>query len=105
VSNVSRGRKTLNNFFKSVEPEAVKHRKYQRFRRKRFWSAGIMDVLTLDQHDKFKRFGLWFHVGLDPFPGRICWLRVWWSNRNPKIIGKYYLDAARQIGGTEFYAL
>ncbi|KAI9452828.1 hypothetical protein F5148DRAFT_1330590 [Russula earlei] len=90
---------TIARFLKGTEPEAVELRKARRFRRKRFWSAGIMDILTIDQHDKWKRFGLWLHIGLDPFPGRIAWLKIWWCNRNPRLINSYYIEAGRKIGG------
>jgi hypothetical protein len=42
-----------------------------------------MDMLTCDQHDKSKRFVLWLHLGLDPYGGRLAWLKIWWTNRNP----------------------
>ncbi|KAK7041035.1 hypothetical protein R3P38DRAFT_2512453 [Favolaschia claudopus] len=57
-----------------------------------------MDILTFDQHDKWKRFGLWLHVGLDPLPGRLAWLKIWWTNRNPRLITSYYIEACRQLG-------
>lgn len=94
------GRATIAKFLKETEPEAVELRKARRFRRKRFWSAGVMDILTIDQHDKWKRFGLWLHIGLDPFPGRIAWLKIWWCNRNPRLINSYYIEAGRKVGGT-----
>ena len=56
-------------------------------------------MLTVDQHDKWKRFGLWLHIGLDPFPGRIAWLKIWWTNRNPRLVTSYYLNASRAVGG------
>ncbi|KAK7036943.1 hypothetical protein R3P38DRAFT_3311626 [Favolaschia claudopus] len=89
----------LNRAFQLVEPDQVARRKRKRFRRKRFWAAGIMDILTFDQHDKWKRFGLWLHVGLDPLPGRLAWLKIWWTNRNPRLITSYYIEACRQLGG------
>lgn len=82
-----------------TEPEAVAFRKQKRFRRKRFWAAGVMDILTFDQHDKWKRFGLWLHLGLDPYCGRLAWLKVWWCNRNPRLIASYYIEAGRKVGG------
>ncbi|KAE9383395.1 hypothetical protein BT96DRAFT_1009240 [Gymnopus androsaceus JB14] len=91
--------KLLNDLFNHIEPDKVKQRKYKRFKRRRFWSAGIMDVLTMDQHDKHQRFGIRYHLGFDPFPGRIAWFRVWWSNRNPKITAKYFLDSCREREG------
>jgi hypothetical protein len=61
-------------------------RKAKRFRRKRFWSAGVMEILCMDQHDKWQRFGLWFHQGQDSYPGRLAWMKIWWNNRNPRLI-------------------
>jgi hypothetical protein len=58
-----------------------------------------MDLWTFDQHDKWKRFGLYLHLGLDPFAGRLEWLKIWHNNRNPRIIASYYLEAARAAGG------
>ncbi|KDR65144.1 hypothetical protein GALMADRAFT_1330174 [Galerina marginata CBS 339.88] len=86
-------------YLNSTEREAVESRKQKRFRRKRFWAAGVNDLWTCDQHDKWKRFGLWLHLGLDPYPGQLQWLKVWWSNRNPQLIGSYYLEAARKRNG------
>jgi len=86
-------------YLNSTEREAVQFHKQKRFRRKRFWAAGVNDVWMCDQHDKWKRFGLWLHVGLDPYPGQLQWLKVWWSNRNPQLIGSYYLEAARKRKG------
>ncbi|KAK7041228.1 hypothetical protein R3P38DRAFT_2512612 [Favolaschia claudopus] len=91
--------KFLNQFFKDVEPEALRNRVAKKFKRKRFWSAGVMDMICFDQHDKWKRFGLWPHLGLDPYAGRILWLNIWWTNRNPKLITSYYINACRRVGG------
>ncbi|KAK7002061.1 hypothetical protein R3P38DRAFT_3326646 [Favolaschia claudopus] len=81
------------------DSEGIARRKAKRFVRKRFWSAGVMDVLCFDQHDKWKRFGLWLHLGMDPFTGRIAWIKIWWSNRNSKLVTSYFIDACREIGG------
>ncbi|KAJ7150864.1 hypothetical protein C8R43DRAFT_951294 [Mycena crocata] len=81
----------LSQGFRLAEPDQVLRHKRKRFRRKRFWSAGVMD--------KWKRFGLWLHVGVDPFAGRIAWLKIWWTNRNPKLITSYYIEACRALGG------
>ena len=58
-----------------------------------------MDVVTMDQHDKWKKFGLYLYVGLDPFPGKLLWLKVWWTVHNPHLICKFYLDACQEVGG------
>lgn len=95
------GRKMVLEYLNLTEREAVEFRKQKRFRRKRFWAAGVNDIWTCDQHDKWKRFGLWFHLGLDPFPGQLQWFKVWWTNRNPQLIGSYYLEAGRKHEGAK----
>lgn len=92
-------RKFLNDFLKDVEPDAVRQRRVFKFKRKRFFSAGVMDILCFDQHDKWKRFGLWLHLGIDPYPGQLHWLKIWWTNRNPVLVTGYYLEACRKAGG------
>lgn len=86
-------------YLKLHEPEAVQARIQRRWKRKRFWSAGVNDVIAVDQHDKWQRFGLFFHIGVEPFAGRIVWLKVWWTNRNPRLIASYYIEAGRQAKG------
>jgi hypothetical protein len=93
-------RSVVASHLKRVEPDAVAFRKSGKFKRKRFFGVGVMELITMDQHDKWKRFGLWLHLGLDPFSGRIAWLKIWWNNRNPRLITSYYLEAARREGGT-----
>lgn len=58
-----------------------------------------MDMWTIDQHDKWKRFGLWLHIGLDPFNGHMEWLKIWWTNRNPRLVASYYIEAGRKAKG------
>ncbi|KAG1780221.1 hypothetical protein EV702DRAFT_950000, partial [Suillus placidus] len=60
--------------------------------RRHFWAAGVNDLFAVDQHDKWLQFGLRLHTGIEPFSGRIMWIRVWHSNRNPQLILSYYLD-------------
>ena len=86
-----------------MEPEQVVERRQRGFKWKHFWAAGINDVWPQDQHDKWGRFGLWLHAGLEAFSGEINWLKIWWMNRNPRLITKYYIDTCRRIGGTSFH--
>ncbi|KAH9046216.1 hypothetical protein EDB84DRAFT_1586945 [Lactarius hengduanensis] len=50
-----------------------------------FLAIGPNEMWCLDQHDKFKRYGLFFHF--------------WWTVRNLKLIARFYLNAAQAIGG------
>lgn len=81
------------------EAEEVLLRRATRLKRKRFWAAGVNDIWTVDQHDKWKpRFGLALHIGLDPYCGQIKWLKIWWTNTNPRLILSYYLDILNELG-------
>ncbi len=53
----------------------------------------------MGHHDKWKRFGLYWHGCLDGFTGKILWLVVWWTNLNPKFVCTQYLKAVRTFGG------
>ncbi|KAF8430639.1 hypothetical protein L210DRAFT_3614625 [Boletus edulis BED1] len=65
---------------------------------RRFWAAGVNDIWAVDQHDKWQRFGLRLHTGIEPFSGRILWMKVWHSNRNSQLILLYYLACAQEFG-------
>jgi hypothetical protein len=88
-------RTKVSAFLWLLEPHGVIGRKKRRFKRRRFWSAGVFEIISFDQHDKWRRFGLYLHIGVDPFSGRVLWLKIWWTNRNPVLITSYWLAACR----------
>ncbi|OSC97966.1 hypothetical protein PYCCODRAFT_1418679 [Trametes coccinea BRFM310] len=96
--NIRASRKLVADWLNQFEPDAVKSRKHRRFRRHRFWAAGLNDVWSFDQHDKWGRFGLYLHCGVEPMAGEIKWLKIWWNNSNPRLITSYYLEAVRRLG-------
>lgn len=91
-------RATIIEYFHTHEKNLVKQRKASRLKRQRFWAAGVNDLIAVDQHDKWKRYGLALHTGIDPFPGKIHWINVWHNNNNPKLILSYYLRMIRKTG-------
>ena len=98
-------RKLIGQWLREYEPEAVAARRRRKFKRHRFWAAGLNDFWTFDQHDKWGgRYGLFLHVGLEPTAGEIKWLRIWWNNSNPRLIASYYFAAVREAGGKHFTA-
>ncbi|EEB91688.1 hypothetical protein MPER_09919, partial [Moniliophthora perniciosa FA553] len=91
-------RNVVEDYFHLHEKDLVRARRSCSFRRKRFWAAGGNDIWAVDQHDKWKRFGLGLHLCVDPFLGHLKWLRVWHSNRNPRLIVSYYVEAVKRLG-------
>ncbi|KAF4568135.1 hypothetical protein AB1N83_012342 [Pleurotus pulmonarius] len=96
--NLAVTRSVLSEYFLLYEPHLIRARRSQRFRRKRFWAAGVMDMLCCDQHDKWKRFGLRLHTAIDPFIGKIHWIKIWYTNSHPVLIASYFLDDAEESG-------
>ncbi len=83
------------------EPDAVEVRKMRRFFRRRCYSAGMDHVWAFDQHDKWRRFNLYFHVGVDVASRKILWLKIWSSNKNPRLASKYFLDVVEELDGEQ----
>ncbi|KLO11955.1 hypothetical protein SCHPADRAFT_941604 [Schizopora paradoxa] len=81
-----------------IEPAEVQARKHRQFKKRTFYTRGVNEFWCLDQHDKMQRFGLRFHVCLEPTSGKILWLKVWWTNSNPRIVLKYFLDVVKELG-------
>ncbi|PSS37790.1 hypothetical protein PHLCEN_2v357 [Hermanssonia centrifuga] len=73
-------------------------RKGQRLIRKQFWTVGVNDIWTMDQHDKWRRFQLFLHIGIELHSGLILWLKLWWTNRNPRLVCSWYLDTVEALG-------
>ncbi|KAF6763513.1 hypothetical protein DFP72DRAFT_999679 [Ephemerocybe angulata] len=89
----------IQDYFRTFEPELIQARMGRNLKRKQFWAAGVNVLWCMDQHDKWKyKFGLCFHVGVDPFSGYLLWLRVWWNNSNPLVVCRYYLDTVKSLG-------
>ncbi|KAI0640541.1 hypothetical protein C8Q79DRAFT_921410 [Trametes meyenii] len=89
----------LLQYFHVVEPGAVQRRKARKFVRKQYYTAGVNDVWCFDQHDKWLRFGLFFHLGFEPCAGRVLYVKLWWTNHNPQLITSYYINSGRAIQG------
>ena len=98
-------RPIVSEYLRQTEPDALEAQRYKRFKRQTFLAIGPNEMWSLDHHDKFKRYGLFFHVSLDPFPGVIHWCKVWWTVRNPKLIAHFYLDTTQSIGGNFLFLL
>jgi hypothetical protein len=81
--NVCVCRDVIRRYLKLVEPDLVAGRIANRIVRRTFYAAGVNHFWAMDQHDKWKRFGLFLHGCVDGFTGKILWLVIWWNNSNP----------------------
>ena len=92
-------REVIRQFLKLTEPEKVAERLGNGIIRRAFYAAGVNHFWSMDQHDKWKRFGLFWHGCMDGFTGKILWLVIWWTNSNPRFVCAQYLKAVRTVGG------
>jgi hypothetical protein len=93
-------REKIQGYLKLTVPDQVAGRLAKRFVRRTFYAAGINHFWAMDQHDKWKQFGLFWHGCLDGFTGKILWLVVWWTNSNPWFVCTQYLKAIKNFSGT-----
>ncbi|KAJ7847149.1 hypothetical protein B0H14DRAFT_3867559 [Mycena olivaceomarginata] len=92
--------KDVADILKQMEPEKVAACYSRRFKHSCFYSAGMMEILSFDQHNKWKYYGLYLHLGMDPYTGRLHWNKIWWMNRNTALVTSYYLGAVRRQNTT-----
>ncbi|KAJ7829737.1 hypothetical protein B0H14DRAFT_3465406 [Mycena olivaceomarginata] len=69
--------KDVADILKQMEPEKVAARYGRRFKH-------------------WKYYGLYLHLGMDPYTGRLHWNKIWWTNRNTALVTSYYLGAVCQ---------
>ncbi|KAF8586982.1 hypothetical protein K439DRAFT_1646012 [Ramaria rubella] len=62
-------RRVMEEYFRTYEPNGIKERR------------------------------AWRLKCVEPYSGMILWLRVWWTNKNPRLILHYYLNAVQEYGG------
>ena len=94
-------RQLILDYNKITDPVGVRARRAGRIRRRVFYAAGVNHIWAFDQHDKWMRFGLRLHMGIEPFTGVILWLIIWWSNSNPKLVAQQYFKTVRRVGGRD----
>ncbi|KZT52803.1 hypothetical protein CALCODRAFT_441053 [Calocera cornea HHB12733] len=92
-------RKLVQDYNQAVDADGNRQRLVKRLKPQFNWSTGLHECWSMDQHDKWRRFGLFLHVGLEEFSNYVLWLKVWWTNSNPRLIASFYLDAAGLQGG------
>lgn len=90
----------VQHVLRVFDPEGVEHRSQHRLRRRIYRCKGPNYLRHIDGYDKLKPFGFCIHGAIDGLSRRILWLEVASSNNDPRIVAQYFLDYARQLGGT-----
>lgn len=92
-------REHIRLLLKVIDPNGVDTRSRRRLKRRSYWSKGPNFCWHLDSYDKLKKYGLCINGCIDGYTRKLVWLMVGRSNNDPKVIGRYYLDAVTNHGG------
>lgn len=91
---------TVRQILKILDPEGVHLRSARRLRRRQYYVRGPNDVWHIDGNDKLLPYGFAIHGAIDGYSGKVLWLEVGRSNKNPEVTATYYLKYVRELGGT-----
>lgn len=93
--NVSQ--ETVRQILKTIDPAGVIIRSRRRLRRRVYINRGPNFMIHLDGYDKLKPFGISVHGAIDGYSRKILWLRAAYTNKDPKIVARYYVEYIKSI--------
>ena len=85
---------------KAFTPNAVESRLFHRLQRRSYFNKGPNFLIHIDGYDKLKPFGIAIHGAIDGYSRKILWLKASETNKNPRIIARYYIDYILEQDGT-----
>jgi hypothetical protein len=81
-----------------LDPEGVNLRRRRRLRRRQYANRGPNAVWHIDGCDKLAPYGLYIHGCVDGFSRYTIWMNVSSTNKDPSVIGGYYVKAIGELG-------
>ena len=97
--NIHVPRRLVETLLREVDPRGVELRKRRCLHRRTYVSPGANFCWHIDGYDKLKPFGFSIHGCVDGFSRRILWLEVQRSNKNPRLMARYFLDYVKAAHG------
>ena len=97
--NIHVPRRLVESLMREVDPRGVERRKHRSLHRRMYVSPGANFCWHVDGYDKLKPFGFCIHGCIDGFSRRILWLEVQRSNKNPRLIARYFLHNVKVSHG------
>lgn len=92
-------RNTVRLVMGHLDPDGVLRRTRKRFIRRTYHCKGPNFLWHIDGYDKLKPFGFAIHGAIDGYSRRILWLEVAHTNKDPCVVGNYFVECVEQIGG------
>ncbi|KAI2647351.1 Tetrathionate reductase subunit B [Labeo rohita] len=84
---------------KELDSAGVSARRARRLRRRNYFAKGPNFIWHLDSYDKLKPYGVCINGCIDGFSRKIIWLNAYTTSSDPKLIGGYYIEAVKHLGG------
>lgn len=84
---------------KQIDPIGVQNRRRHRLARRTYRSRGPNDCWHIDGYDKLKPYGFFISGCIDGYSRRIMWLKCAYTNHDPAVISRYFLDCTQHVGG------
>ena len=53
----------------------------------------------IDGFDKLNRWGFYVHGAIDGYSGKILWLQVFVTNKDPWLVGKFFMEYVKESSG------
>jgi len=75
-------------------PAPIQKRKHKHC----YVSKGPNSVWHIDGNDKLMRWGFYTHGAIDGYSRKILWLNVFVTNKDPWLIGKFFMDTVESRG-------
>ena len=92
-------RRNVATILKHLDPEGVERRRRNSLQRRNYYSKGPNYVWHLDGYDKLKPYSLTVHACIDGYSRRILWLKVGITNKDPKVVCRYFTDFVLELNG------
>ena len=84
---------------KEIDPTRCELRRKHGIKRRQYLNSGPNFAWHIDGYDKLKPWGFPIHGVIDGYSRKILWLKVTRTNNSPDMVGSFYLQAIRKLGG------
>ena len=96
---ISVDRDTVRQILKHADPEGVECRSKKILKRRKYYAKGPNDIWHIDGNDKLKPYGFEIHGCIDGYSRKVLWMRIVYSNKDPRTVIYYYLVTVKNVNG------
>ena len=94
------GKENVLELLNILDPAEGKLRTRRRLKWTQYITKGPNHLWHIDGYDKLKPFGFCIHGAIHGFSWWFLWLEVGYTNNDPTVNSRYFVDCVRQLGGT-----